>query len=135
MAADTVLEPRRDGRGSQSLETSVASTFDPTLDPTIRSLFEQQAAIQAKLAALLPKHDHNGKLELDMLRHKLAALEAYAEDQSRLFGPSYVLFCLCLLLPPLITAPKISQLRGQSGQMPKKPECSSISASASRAPW
>ena len=90
MAADTVPEPRRDGRGSQSLETPVASTLDPTLDPTIRNLFEQQAAIQAKLAALLPKHDHNGKLELDMLRHKLAALEAYAADQRKLSGPSSV---------------------------------------------
>ncbi|KAK7988051.1 peptidyl-prolyl isomerase CWC27 [Apiospora arundinis] len=84
MAADTYpTEPRHDGRGSQSLDTPVASSFDPSLDPTIRSLFEQQAAIQAKLAALLPaKHDPNSRLELDMLRHKLRALEAYAENQN-----------------------------------------------------
>lgn len=85
MAADTYpAEPRHDGRGSQSLDTPVASAFDPSLDPTIRSLFEQQAAIQAKLAALLPaKHDPHSRLELDMLRHKLRALEAYAENQSQ----------------------------------------------------
>ena len=133
MAADSVPEPRRDGRGSQSLDTPVAPTFDPTLDPTIRNLFEQQAAIQAKLAALLPKHDHNGKLELDMLRHKLAALEAYAQEQSKLSGPSYV-SSRPSLRPPTDHTPKISQLRGQSGQMPKRPERSSTSASALRAP-
>ncbi|KAK8137819.1 hypothetical protein PG984_001199 [Apiospora sp. TS-2023a] len=84
MAADTYpAEPRHDGRGSQSLDTPGASAFDQSLDPTIRSLFEQQAAIQAKLAALLPaKHDPNSRLELDMLRHKLRALEAYAENQN-----------------------------------------------------
>ncbi|KAK8027943.1 hypothetical protein PG991_004999 [Apiospora marii] len=85
MAADTYpAEPRHDGRGSQSLDTPGASAFDQSLDPTIRSLFEQQAAIQAKLAALLPaKHDPNSRLELDMLRHKLRALEACAENQSQ----------------------------------------------------
>lgn len=82
MAADSV-EPRHDRRGSPSYEATVAPGFDPSLDPTIRKLFEQQAEIQAKLAALLPaKYVPNGKFELDMLRLKLRALETYAENQS-----------------------------------------------------
>ncbi|KAI0109552.1 hypothetical protein GGR51DRAFT_569838 [Nemania sp. FL0031] len=85
MAADP-FEPRQDRRGSilDTRETSVAAPgFDPSLDPTIRRLFEQQAEIQAKLAALLPtRYVPNGRLELDMLRHKLRALETYARSQN-----------------------------------------------------
>ncbi|KAJ2984630.1 hypothetical protein NUW58_g5957 [Xylaria curta] len=85
MAADP-FEPRQDRRGSilDTRETSVAAPgFDPSVDPTIRRLFEQQAEIQAKLAALLPaKYVTNGRLELSMLRHKLRALETYARSQN-----------------------------------------------------
>ncbi|KAI1094805.1 hypothetical protein F5B19DRAFT_443510 [Rostrohypoxylon terebratum] len=84
MAADS-LEPRLDRRGSllEGRESQVAPGFDPSLDPTIRQLFEQQAEIQAKLAALLPaKYLPNSKLELDMLRRKLRALEAYVKNQN-----------------------------------------------------
>ncbi|KAI1079453.1 hypothetical protein F5B20DRAFT_590617 [Whalleya microplaca] len=84
MATDT-FEPRLDRRGSllDTRDTPVAHGFDPSLDPTIRQLFEQQAEIQAKLAALLPaKYVPNSKLELDMLRHKLKALETYAISQN-----------------------------------------------------
>ncbi|ORY66348.1 uncharacterized protein BCR38DRAFT_429963 [Pseudomassariella vexata] len=83
MAAADPSEPRHDRRGSHSRDTPIASAFDPSLDPTIRTLFEQQVAIQAKLAALLPaKYVPNSKLELDMLRHKLMSLETYAENQN-----------------------------------------------------
>jgi hypothetical protein len=88
MATDPV-EPRHDRRGEQALNinTSIAAAFDPALDPTIRHLFEQQAEIQAKLAALLPaKYVPNSKLELDMLRLKLRALETYAENTSQFFS-------------------------------------------------
>lgn len=83
MAADTI-EARPDCHGSQSVDAPpVAPAFDPSLEPTIRSLFQQQAEIQAKLAALLPNnHVPNTKLELDMLRYKLKTLEAYAEGQN-----------------------------------------------------
>ncbi|KDN59886.1 putative zinc finger protein [Colletotrichum sublineola] len=53
---------------------------DPGLDGAIRQLLDQQADIQARLAALLPaKYGPNVKLELDMLRHKLRVLQAYSE--------------------------------------------------------
>lgn len=85
MATDP-FEPRQDRRGSilDTRETSVAAPgFDPSLDPTIRRLFEQQAEIQAKLAALLPaRYMPSGRLELTMLRHKLRALETYARSRS-----------------------------------------------------
>lgn len=85
MAADP-FEPRQDRRGSilDTREPSVAAPgFDPSLDPTIRRLFEQQAEIQAKLAALLPaRYVPNGRLEIDMLQHKLRALENYARSQN-----------------------------------------------------
>ncbi|KAI1634325.1 hypothetical protein F4809DRAFT_651917 [Biscogniauxia mediterranea] len=90
MATDA-FDLRHDRRGSllESREPPVAptpapaSSFDPSLDPTIRQLFEQQAEIQAKLAALLPaKYVPNSKLELDMLRHKLKALETYVQSQN-----------------------------------------------------
>ncbi|KAH6630659.1 hypothetical protein B0J18DRAFT_407882 [Chaetomium sp. MPI-SDFR-AT-0129] len=55
--------------------------YDPSLDPAIKQLLDQQAEIQARLAALLPqKYGPNVKLELDMLRHKFRVLRAYADD-------------------------------------------------------
>lgn len=64
---------------SHSHSTSVSS--DPSLEPTIRALLEQQAEIEAKLAALLPrKYGPNVRVELDMLRHKLRGLRAFASD-------------------------------------------------------
>ncbi|KAK1757700.1 transcriptional regulator STP4 [Echria macrotheca] len=55
--------------------------YDPSLEPTIKHLLDQQAEIQAKLAVLLPqKYGPNIKVELEMLRHKLRVLLAYAED-------------------------------------------------------
>ncbi|RYP07055.1 hypothetical protein DL764_002778 [Monosporascus ibericus] len=86
------VEPRHDYRGAQSkiqfiertldLDSSVAPTYDPFLDPTIRDLFQQQAEIQAKIAALLPaQYLPNSTHELDMLRHKLKALQEFADSQ------------------------------------------------------
>ncbi|KAH6660562.1 hypothetical protein BKA67DRAFT_548440 [Truncatella angustata] len=82
MAAElSPFESRHDRRDPRALDDAVASTFDPSLDPTIRQLFQQQAEIQAKLAALLPnRYVPNSKLELAMLRLKLKALETYAES-------------------------------------------------------
>ncbi len=90
------VEPRNDFRDSQNkiqfinrtldLDTSAAPGFDPFLDPTIRDLFQQQAEIQAKIAALLPaRYFPNSTLELDMLRHKLKALEEFVTNQRELF--------------------------------------------------
>lgn len=91
------VEPRSDYRGSQSkiqfinrsldLDTSATPAFDPFLDPTIRDLFQQQAEIQAKIAALLPARYHpNSTLELDMIRHKLKALEEFVASQRELLS-------------------------------------------------
>lgn len=66
----------------------VPPPYDPALDPAIKQLLDQQAEIQAKLAQLLPhKYGPNIKVELDMLRHKLLALEAYATDNRELPFP------------------------------------------------
>ncbi|EGO53404.1 hypothetical protein NEUTE1DRAFT_92658 [Neurospora tetrasperma FGSC 2508] len=55
--------------------------YGPSLDPAIKHLLDQQAEIQAKLAALLPqKYGPNIKVELDMLRHKYRVLRAYADE-------------------------------------------------------
>ncbi|KAJ9157936.1 Zinc finger protein RME1 [Pleurostoma richardsiae] len=60
---------------------SVTAGYDPSLDPAIKALLDQQADIQAKLAALLPqKYGPNINVELDMLRHKFRVLRTYAED-------------------------------------------------------
>lgn len=69
--------------------------YDPALDPAIKQLLDQQAEIQARLAALLPqRYGPNIRLELDMLRHKLRVLRAYADDhREQPFDP--------LLCPPL----------------------------------
>ncbi|KAF4831802.1 Zinc finger protein RME1 [Colletotrichum siamense] len=53
---------------------------DPAVDTAIRQLLDQQAEIQARLAALLPaKYGPNVRLELDMLRHKLRVLQTYSD--------------------------------------------------------
>lgn len=71
------------------------SPYDPNLDSTVRQLLDQQAEIKAKLAALLPqRYGPDIKSELDMLRHKLQVLEAYANDNRKL--PS-LLRCLSSL--------------------------------------
>ncbi|KAK4240701.1 hypothetical protein C8A03DRAFT_13004 [Achaetomium macrosporum] len=55
--------------------------YDATRDSTIKQLLDQQAEIQARLAVLLPqKYGPNIKVELEMLRHKLRVLRAYADD-------------------------------------------------------
>ncbi len=65
----------------------VPPPYDPALDPAIKQLLDQQAEIQAKLAQLLPqKYGPNIKVELEMLRHKLLALETYAADNRELFS-------------------------------------------------
>lgn len=62
--------------------------YDPALDPAIKHLLDQQAEIQARLAALLPqKYGPNVKLELEMLRHKLHVLRAYADDNREPLAP------------------------------------------------
>lgn len=136
MAADLAVEPRHDRRGSRALDHSVASTFDPALDSTIRQLFEQQADIQAKLSALLPaKYVPNSRLELGMLRRKLKALEAYAENQSQFKQqprstnqPAQI-----CSLSPTDSSIQIYRQRHQSCLRWKKPGHCNTSASASRA--
>lgn len=62
-----------------------ADLTDPGLDSAIRQLLDQQAEIQARLAALLPaKYGLNAKLELDMLRHKLRVLQAYSDHHRKM---------------------------------------------------
>lgn len=86
MAADNVVAP--DARG----DPAGAPAYDPTLDPAIRALLDQQTEIQAKLATLLPqKYGPNIRVELDMLRHKLRILHAFASDNRKLY-PVFKLF-------------------------------------------
>lgn len=71
---------------------------DPNLEPTIRALLDQQAEIDAKLAALLPRrYGPNVRVELDMLRHKLRALRALASDNREWQGAeiSFIPFFPC----------------------------------------
>lgn len=59
--------------------------YDASLDPAIKHLLDQQAEIQARLAVLLPqKYGPNIKVEVEMLRHKLRVLRAYADDNREL---------------------------------------------------
>lgn len=81
-----------------SHDTSLSS--DPSLEPTIRALLDQQAEIEAKLAALLPrKYGPNVRVELDMLRHKLRALRALASDNREFHAISFsvILFFMLIL--------------------------------------
>jgi hypothetical protein len=69
------------------------SPYDPSLDSTIKNLLDQQADIQAKLAALLPqKYGPNVKAELDMLRHKLRVLRLFAAEEGGSRNAAF--FCL-----------------------------------------
>lgn len=52
----------------------------PDIDIAIRQLLDQQADVQARLAALLAtQHGFNPPVELNMLRHKLQVLENVAD--------------------------------------------------------
>jgi hypothetical protein len=90
MAADNVPPPpthRPEHADIPRPPALVPPPYDPALEPAIRQLLDQQAEIQAKLAALLPqKYGPNAKVEVDMLRHKLHVLEAYATDNRELFS-------------------------------------------------
>lgn len=71
---------------SQGQASAAASSpaHDSSLDPTIRALLDQQAEIEAKIAALLPrKHGPDFKVELAMLQHKLKSLRAFADDNRK----------------------------------------------------
>lgn len=74
-------------QGQASTSTTITANslpYDPSLDPTIKALLDQQADIEARLAALLPqKYGPNVKVELDMLRHKLRILRAFAGDNRK----------------------------------------------------
>lgn len=88
MVGEAVAPPapaRRDNPPPPPPALLVPPPYDPALDPAIKQLLDQQAEIQAKLAQLLPqKYGPNIKLELEMLRHKLLVLEAYATDNREL---------------------------------------------------
>ncbi|KAF5494073.1 Metallothionein expression activator [Colletotrichum fructicola] len=67
-------------RGPGGMAADPHNLPDPAVDTAIRQLLDQQAEIQARLAALLPaKYGPNVKLELDMLRHKLRVLQTYSD--------------------------------------------------------
>ena len=85
MAAETVA-PRLDR------DPAGAAPYDPSIDPRIKALLDQQADIQARLAALLPqKYGPNLAIELDGLRHKLRVLRVYADENRKLFLPYFLL--------------------------------------------
>lgn len=72
----------------QASVPAVSPAHDSALDPTIRALLDQQAEIEAKIAALLPrKHGLDFKTELAMLRHKLKSLRAFADDNRKQAAP------------------------------------------------
>lgn len=72
--AAVVAQPQQQAPPNQA-------TFDPSLDPAIKNLLDQRREIEEKLAILIPqKFGPNIKLELDLLRHKLRVLRAYADD-------------------------------------------------------
>lgn len=74
---------RSHSQGHASASAS-SPACDSSLDPTIRALLDQQAEIEAKIAALLPrKHGLDFKVELAMLRHKLKSLRAFADDNRK----------------------------------------------------
>lgn len=93
--------------------------YDPSVDPAIKALLDQQAEIQAKLAALLPqKYGPNIKAELEMLRHKLRVLRAYADDNRE----------SCVSFPFHLSSPTSLDRRLRS-------PASSVSLSLSRRLW
>jgi hypothetical protein len=75
------------------------------LDQAIRQLLDQQADIQARLAALIAtQHGFNPPIELDMLRHKLLVLENVAEHRGTLHN--------CLTSSPSYFPPLLFQFLG-----------------------
>lgn len=77
---------RSHSQGQASASAS-SPAHDSSLDPTIRALLDQQAEIEAKIAALLPrKHGPDFKVELDMLRHKLKSLRAFADANRKQYS-------------------------------------------------
>ena len=79
--------------------------YDTSLDPAIKQLLDQQAEIQARLAVLLPqKYGPNIKVELEMLRHKLRVLRAYADD-NREPSPLLWFYFLLFIFPPSPVSP------------------------------
>lgn len=74
---------RSHSQGQASASAS-SPAHDSSLDPTIRALLDQQAEIEAKIAALLPrKHGLDFKVELAMLQHKFKSLRAFADDNRK----------------------------------------------------
>ncbi|KAI3392151.1 hypothetical protein diail_6129 [Diaporthe ilicicola] len=72
----------------QASASAASPAHDSALDPTIRALLDQQAEIEAKIAALLPrKQGLDFKAELAMLRHKLRSLRAFADDNRKQAAP------------------------------------------------
>lgn len=68
----------RRARGMATGPPMTAIQDPSSLDSAIRQLLEQEADIQARLAALLPaKYGPNVSMELAMLRYKLRALKSY----------------------------------------------------------
>lgn len=90
-------------QGQASTPTAILP-FDPSLDHTIRALLDQQAEIEARLAALLPrKYGPNIRFELDMLRHKLRSLRAFAGDSRK--HPALIFSSIYMISPQLISPP------------------------------
>ena len=78
-------------------------------------LTDQQAEVQAELAALLPsQYGSNIKLELLMLRHKLHALRAYAALHGTTFSSAMSRFYSRLLTP----SPSRGARLAPPGQLP-----------------
>lgn len=76
--------PVRSHSQGQASASASSPAHDSSLDPTIRALLDQQAEIEAKIAALLPrKHGPDFKVELAMLRHKLKSLRAFADENRK----------------------------------------------------
>ena len=66
------------------MATDFYPSQDPAVDQVVKRLLEQQADIQARLAALAPaRFRPDIKRELPMLRHKLHVLQAYADHNSK----------------------------------------------------
>ncbi len=88
------------GPGAPSYAGPPVQQYDTPLDPAIKHLLDQQAEIQARLAVLLPqKYGPNTKVELEMLRHKLRVLRAYADDNRK---PPFTFICPMLLPSHLV---------------------------------
>jgi len=93
-ASSASLHGHAPGHSQGQASASASSpAHDSSLDPTIRALLDQQAEIEAKIAALLPrKYGPDFKVELAMLRHKLKSLRTFADDNRKQ--------ALCISLTP-----------------------------------